>query len=217
MTTRTYVCADCGATGLVTLGPTPSRCPSCRVDRNRLAQGKVARPPSVTAEQLSAVEAEVLQRLAASRVTISAVKLAAEMAGDFDGHLLNHEISFELIQFILNGLNEQGLVVYRIAPQMFVTDAGATEWIETARSKHGVPVHIRVTEEGYAAIGYTTRAVTVGVRRSYRGEAPVRRGDPTDFRNQGFMAVAFGVIERCGLAEHLTRYPDHAYATPGGF
>lgn len=219
MTRRAFVCARCGIDAISGLrGRIPRLCQACR-EKDRPVRVPVdpARVIALTTEALSVLEVEVLQRLAASRITTSAVKLAAEMYGDFDGHVLNQTITYELVQFVLDGLNRAGLIVYRLAPQMVILDDGRTEWIETASIRHGVPVHIRVTEEGFAAIGYTTRAVSVNSRRSYRGEAPLRPGDGTDFRNQPFMAVAFGAIERCGLVEHLTRYPDHSYATPGGF
>jgi len=165
---------------------------------------------------LSAVEAEVLQRCAASRVTVSAVKLAAEMYGDFDGHLLNQDITFDLVEYILRDLNEQGYIVYRISPEMHLKDDGTIAWVDSVRHQKGVPIHIRVTDEGYKAIGYTTKAVDVSRRRSYRGENPLRDGDMSDFRNHGFVARAYGLIERCHIDEHLRRYPSHAF-TPGGF
>jgi len=168
-------------------------------------------------ESLSPLDVEILQRLAACRVTVSAVKLAAEMWEASERTTLGWgDASYDLVEYALRELNASGLVVYRIAPEMQITTDG-TVWIESAKHSKGVPVHIRLTEEGFAAIGYTTRAVQVGNRRSYFGEAPVRPGDGTDFRNLGYMAVAFGPIERCDLQTHLSRYPDHRYSTPGGF
>lgn len=177
---------------------------------------KISERPVISPESLSAVEAEVLQRLAASRMTVSAVKLAAEMFGDFDGKLLNHDVTFDFVEYILRGLNAAGLITYRLGVTLSVGETGTVEMVEGV-SKDSVPVYIRVTDSGFRAIGYTTKVSVAGTRRSYRGEDAKHPGDGTDFRNQPFMAVGFGEIERCLLAEHLNRYPEHRFATPGGF
>lgn len=144
---------------------------------------------------LTTIERDVLEALCAARVTRSSVMLAEELWSRPRSSLVDAD-PFGLLVVTLESLNERGLVTYVL------------------RGVHGtVPLDVRVTPEGYQACGYSTTSHEVG-RGGHLHHAvddgARHPGDGTDFRNYQSHTVG-GAIERMPLAEHVVRYPEHAY------
>lgn len=140
---------------------------------------------------ITPLEADLLNRLASSRVTRSAVKVAAEWweQDREQGHPV--AVTEELVNWLLKDLNERGFVVYRLG-------------------MYDIPVDIRVTDEGYRAIGYVTRhAILMGSRRAYL-ETPSHPSDGTDFRNyKPFGSLGCSTVQRWpDRSSHLQDNPQ---------
>lgn len=148
-------------------------------------------------DDLGRIERDVLERLCASRVTRSHVRLALEMWDD--GHLRRHVDPTGLVRIALDALNERDYVVFNLGSPEHDTGDIAT--------------NIRVTPKGYRAAGYIEpmRAV-VGTHAATRSHVPLHLG-PTDYRSLDEHTTG-GAIERMTLREHIDVYPDHRTIHP---
>lgn len=141
-----------------------------------------------TSDDLTGLERDVLEALAESRVTRSAVALAI---GLYDRGGISGLDPSGLICWVIEGLGKYGLVNYTVGDR-------------------DIPVDIRLTNDGWHAIGYTVQFTEVGHRRG--GKDTVRRiDDATDFRNFYPFAIG-GPIERMSLLEHVLVYPEHPHS-----
>jgi len=156
---------------------------------------------------LTTLEATVLERLARSRVTPSATRFAI----DWDEDLRREQdlaVTYDLVEWLLKGLNERGLIVYRVGKWSNHSDSSTGDEV-FVHTGWDVPTNIRVTDLGYRSIGYERHTI-VGPRRSYSGEDPIRPGDTTDFRfYRPFSSYGCGTVVRWpDLASHLDDVPD---------
>lgn len=151
----------------------------------------------LTLHDLVELEVRILERVAKEGPYRSPVKLAAEEWRGSEDWMMNTEV----VQFVLYGLNEQGLVVLREHTHAI----GIADW--------GIKIiYIRATPLAYDLLGLRKRpARLVGGAPSTRGyELALRPHDATEFRNHPEQAPAMSTIEICRLDEHCLRYPDHA-------
>lgn len=140
---------------------------------------------------LAPFDINLLDELCQARVTLSSVKLAADLWER--GALRGIGDPVGIIQWTLAHLNERGLVAYRL-------------------STRGIPVEIRVTRAGYTACGYKIAAREVGrMQRRYdptQDGGRAHPGDPTDFHELAGETFG-GPILREPLEWHANNYPDH--------
>jgi hypothetical protein len=147
--------------------------------------------------KLTGSEQDVLIALTEGMSISSVVTLAADLyqrgrnAGFNGGDIVGY------VTLVLEGLNEKGLVQYRVPTGH---ESGSSTWA-------GLPMNVRLTPEGWATTGYPRFHSEVG-RNSRRRE--VARGDRTDFRNHATTAEGSD-LERLPWYEHRAVYPDHAH------
>lgn len=154
------------------------------------------RPPvEVSLHDLTEIEVRLLHRVCRDGPYLSPVALASdEWRGSEDWLIAN----VDMVQWVLYGLCDQGLVVLRE---------------RTAEYNFGITMcYIRATTAGYDLFDYppTTREIGRGHQRL---AAPVDL-DATDFRRHGEHAAGT-TVERMSLSEHLDLYPSHRLLRSG--
>ncbi len=147
--------------------------------------------------KLTVSEQDVLIALTEGMSVSSVVTLAADLydRGRNTGFRGGDIVGF--VTLVLEGLNEKGLVQYRLPARHNETEFA---WA-------GLPKHVRLTPEGWAVTGYPRFHSEVG-RNARRRE--VSRGDRTDYRNHATTAEGSD-LERLPWYEHRVVYPDHAH------
>jgi hypothetical protein len=116
---------------------------------------------------MTPTEERILSALAASRVTTSAITLAADLWRG-DGSDASDPVG--LCSFILADLSDRGLVTYTLRRYQ--------------RPYDNLPCRIRLTPEGWAAAGYPTIHGEVGAP-SRHATPPRHPNDRTDYRTHG--------------------------------
>ena len=140
---------------------------------------------------LSQLEQDVLRALSQSRVTDSVVTLAADLwrtTADWQAW----DVA-PLVTWVVRGLADAGLVRY-------VERGSRVELI--------MPADIRLTNEGWAVVGYPVRNAEVGTRSAHT--MPGRPCDLTDYRNHPYHAIG-GPIWKEDIATHRLHYPYHVH------
>jgi hypothetical protein len=149
---------------------------------------------------LTQVEQDVLRCLSESRVTASAVTLAADL-----WHTTDDWAAWDvepLITWTVESLCAHGLVTY-------IERTALHESIDGTRSVRPLPASIRLTPAGWALMGYPNKSAQVGTRDVHA--LPGRpTGDRTNYRNHQPTAVG-GPIEKEDFATHKDRFPHHIH------
>jgi hypothetical protein len=161
---------------------------------------------------LTQLDRDVIDSLARSRVTASAVTLAADLWRPLD-HTEGEPPRWStmadptgMVTFILTGLADKGLVTYRLrpthsaAPGMF----GRNPWV-------GLPMQIRLTGDGWLVAGFPTIHGHVGHGSRHSRDMAKHQHDMTNYRNHHDAAIGVGPIETLTFAEHRAKYPDHCH------
>lgn len=154
---------------------------------------------------LTSVERDVLGSLARSRVTASAVTVAADLWTEARDNAWGQSPDpTGLAVFVLQGLNERGLVTY------VQRDGGYLREGEDGRHNpwSGLPMQIRLTHDGWAAAGFPITHGHVGHGSRHSRDNVKHTGDMTSYRNHHDTAVG-GPIEKEDFATHTDHYPDH--------
>jgi hypothetical protein len=152
---------------------------------------------------LTTLEMEVLLELSRGRTTPSVVRLAAELWQP--GSPWAHGDPVGLVTFTLRGLNDRGLVTYRLNDS--TTEGGPGHF-------HGLPHTIRLTSEGWLVCGHGVRHQEAGTIMSQRMQQ--HDPDPTEYRNYHDRTTG-GVIVKEDAFDHITNYPwhDHSFLFEG--
>jgi hypothetical protein len=145
---------------------------------------------------LTDVERAVLAVLAEGRTTSSVVRLAADLYGRSESDRFTYGDPIGFVSLVLEDLNAQGLVKYRVPrPDE-----------ETAPGWGGLPYHIRLTPKGWAEAGYPHIIIEVGRSSITSSMREVSVLDRTDYRTHDTTAEG-GPIDRHMYWACPTLYP----------
>jgi hypothetical protein len=109
-----------------------------------------------------------------------------------------------LVAWVLDGLNQKGLVLYRETPMSLADRPGGRAYPASTL----MPTAIRLSPDGWAAVGYPRVTVEVGSLDRHR--APGRAGDYTDYRHHHATALG-GPITKEDFATHRALFPTHIH------
>jgi alkylated DNA nucleotide flippase Atl1 len=156
--------------------------------------------PATTLLDLSQPERDVLQLLVQARVTPTIVTLAADLwrtTSDWEA-----EDPYPLLGYLLDSLSSHGLVKYKVAD----------ETGSVANYARDVPYDIRLTQQGWALMGYPLVHREVGRGRELPINAP--GGDATNFRNHGYSASGGDIVKE-DIHTHRLLFPHHIHILDG--
>ena len=149
---------------------------------------------------LTSLDLRCMEALTTTRTSASVVTVAATMwEGWADADM--HSDPVGLVQLVVEGLAERGLVTYRVHER----GAYSTE----PRPWAGLAHTIRLSKDGWTLMGYPNVSVQVGTRM-YSGQMLEEKGDRTNHRTHRSRAEG-GDIETLPWPEHRAKYPDHTH------
>jgi hypothetical protein len=157
------------------------------------------KPKPLRVDELTALDLLVMEALTQSTRSVTTVTLAATVWNPASPYAMGAD-PVGLVDYIVRELGERGLLIYSYTKrQQGVNDPYA-----------GLPVSIRLTQDGWALMGFPVRHLEAGSRIAQTARLDPM-GDRTNYRKHATVAAGVGPIETDTFAEHRWKFPTHTH------